>query len=78
MDIATAFGMALRAERKRKGLTQEQLALEADLRRTFISSVELGEKQPSITTVFKLSKALGIKPSKLIDETEQECIKTQV
>ena len=76
MDIAKAFGMALRAERKRRGLTQEQLALEADLRRTFISSIELGEKQPSITTLFKLSNALGIRTSTLIDLTERELEKT--
>jgi transcriptional regulator with XRE-family HTH domain len=70
MDIAIAFGQVLRSERKKKGLTQEQLALEADLRRTFISSVELGQKQPSITSVFKLANALNIKPSELLEATE--------
>ena len=70
MNIAIAFGKILRNERKKKGLTQEQLALEADLRRTFISSVELGHKQPSITTIFKLASALNTQPSELLKVTE--------
>lgn len=47
MDEAVAFGKVLRRLRKEAGLTQEQLGLEADLRRTYVSILELGQQQPS-------------------------------
>lgn len=42
MEPAVAFGRALRRLRKERGLTQEELGFEADLRRTFVSVLELG------------------------------------
>jgi transcriptional regulator with XRE-family HTH domain len=70
MEISNAFGKALRDQRVKAGLTQEQLGLEADLRRTFVSLLELGQQQPTITTIFKLAKALNLSPSELISEVE--------
>jgi len=70
MEISNAFGKALRDQRVKAGLTQEQLGLEADLRRTFVSLLELGQQQPTITTIFKLSKALNLLPSELISNVE--------
>jgi transcriptional regulator with XRE-family HTH domain len=72
ISIATAFGRALRKQRLAAGLTQEELGLEADLQRNYISCLELGEKQPSVTSVFKLAAALNIKPGKLISLVEAE------
>ena len=69
---AKAFGLVLRRLRKEAGLTQEVLGMEAGLQRNYISSLELGEKQPTLTSVFKLSKALQIKPSKLVAMIEAE------
>ena len=60
MQVEEAFGVVLRRLRTERRLTQEQLGFEAGLRRTFISSLELGEKQPSLGTIFKLSCALGV------------------
>lgn len=71
MDVAQAFGKALRELRLEAGLTQEQLGLEADLRRTFVSLLELGEQQPTLTTIVKLACALNIKPSDLVARTEK-------
>lgn len=72
ISIANAFGRVLRKLRLEAGLTQEELGLEADLQRKYISSLELGEKQPTITSVFKLAVALKIKPGKVIALTEAE------
>jgi transcriptional regulator with XRE-family HTH domain len=72
MDLSKAFGIAVRKLRLSKGLTQEQLGFEADLRRTFISSLELGEKKPSLTTIYQLAKALDIPMSKLMKYVEKE------
>ena len=70
-----AFGRALKKIRVRKKLTQESLSLQADLARVYISELEYGKKTPSIETIFKISKALNIKCSKLMDLTEEELIR---
>ena len=66
-----AFGKSLRKRRLAKLLTQEALALESNLSRAYISDIEMGKKDPSLFTVFKLANALRLKPSVLIDEVEQ-------
>lgn len=70
MDVAQAFGKILREMRLEAGLTQEQLGLEAGVRRTFVSVLELGEQQPTLTTITKLANALGKKPSAVIARVE--------
>ena len=70
--LTKAFGRALKKVRLKKKLTQEDLSLEAQLARVYISELEYGKKIPSIETIFKLSKGLNIKCSKLMDLTEQE------
>ena len=72
MDAAFAFGKVLRNMRQDAGLTQEQLGLEADLRRTYISILELGQQQPSLTTIFKLAKALNCSAQQIIANVEFE------
>lgn len=72
MDASRAFGAALRELRRNRGLTQEELGFEADLRRTFVSILELGQQQPTLQTIFKLSKALEIKPSELVKLVEEK------
>ena len=66
-----AFGQVLRKHRLAAGFSQEQLGLESGVQRNFISLIETGQNQPTITTIFKLAGALGIKASKLIAETER-------
>lgn len=72
MQPAVAFGRVLRRLRQKRGLTQEELGLEADLRRTFVSILELGQQQPTLTTILKLAKVLDLKPSKLVELVERE------
>lgn len=64
------FGQVLRRLRKEAGLSQEQLALEAGLQRNYISMMELGNYQPTLTTIFKLSRALNIQASQIIQMLE--------
>ncbi|MCX2863607.1 helix-turn-helix transcriptional regulator [Paucibacter sp. PLA-PC-4] len=66
MDLITAFGGVLRGLRKKAGLTQEQLGFEAELERNFISMLERGERQPTLTTLVKLAKPLGTKASRIV------------
>ncbi|WP_330985852.1 MULTISPECIES: helix-turn-helix transcriptional regulator [Enterobacterales] len=66
MDIAIVFGSVLRTLRKKAGLTQEQLGFEAGLERNYISMLELGQRHPSLATVFKLAPPLEVSPSQII------------
>lgn len=72
MDAGIAFGKVLRTLRIEAGLTQEQLGFEADLRRAYVSILELGQQQPSLTTIFKIALALNISAGKLIGLVERE------
>ena len=72
MEPAVAFGMVLRRLRQEASLTQEELGFEADLRRTYVSVLELGQQQPSLTTILKLSKALNLTASEIIAMVEAE------
>lgn len=72
MDAAVAFGRVLRKLRLEAKLTQEELGFEAELRRTYVSILELGQQQPSLTTVLKLSEALGRPAHEVIGLVESE------
>ena len=60
------FGVNLRAERQRCGLSQEALAHLSGLHRTFVGSVERGERNISFDNIVKLAKALGVEPADLM------------
>ncbi len=64
-DILKEFGQHLKVIRNAKGLSQEKLALIADLDRTYISGVERGVRNISLINIFKLTEALEISPSEL-------------
>ena len=68
--IDLEFGKILRKKRLQRKLTQEALSADAGLSRAYISELEMGHKDPSLYTLFKLSSALKIKVSSLIDEVE--------
>ena len=70
MDAGLAFGRVLRERRKHAGMTQEQLALEADIQRNYVSLIERGVNQPTIIIIFKLAAALKCQPSALIADVE--------
>lgn len=65
-----AFGKVLRELRVKKGLSQEKLALEANLDRTFISLLERGLRQPSFTTILDIAKVLGVTAASLVELVE--------
>lgn len=72
--IETAFGRVLREFRNEAGISQEKLAMECDLDRTYISMLERGLRQPSLKTIFVLAKALDTDPSKIIKKVENVCV----
>jgi transcriptional regulator with XRE-family HTH domain len=66
-----ALGVAIREAREKLGLSQERLAFEADLDRTFISSIEAGRRNITFASLLKVSKALDLKPAELLGRWEQ-------
>lgn len=76
MDAAVAFGKVLRKLRREVGLSQEELGFAAGLQRNFVSLLELGRKQPTITTMLKLAKPLGRRFSEIALLIE-ECLEAE-
>ncbi|MGD1057993.1 MAG: helix-turn-helix transcriptional regulator [Solirubrobacteraceae bacterium] len=60
------FGKSLQAARKQRDFSQDQLAIAAGLHRTHISLLERGRREPSLDTLVKLCRALGVSPSEAI------------
>ena len=65
-----AFGRVLRERRLALGLSQEALALEAGVDRTFVSQLERGIRQPTLATLWKLAAVLRVAPSELVRQME--------
>lgn len=61
------FGHNVRRQRRRAGLSQEALGHACDLHPTEISRLERAAREPRLGTIVKLSRALGITPSQLLD-----------
>lgn len=72
MDPVVSFGRVLRKLRKDAGLSQEKLALEAEIERNFVSLIERGVNQPTIRSVFKLAAALKTSPSAIFALVEAD------
>lgn len=66
-DIRIKFGQKIKDIRKKKELSQEELASKSGLHRTYISDIERGDRNVSLKNVEKLAKALGLKPSELLN-----------
>lgn len=65
-DILLALGNNLKKVRLSKGLSQEKLAFEADLDRTYISGIERGKRNVSVVNLYRIANALGIPPHLLL------------
>ena len=58
--IVEKFGQKLQQVRKSKGVTQEELAVKVSMDRTYIGLIERGERNPTVRTLYKISKALKV------------------
>lgn len=66
-DPKKLFGQKVRELRLALGISQEALADQAGVHRTFMGSVERGERNISLENIVKIAKALNCRPSKLLD-----------
>jgi len=67
-NIKVRFGKRIREMRLLKGISQEKLAELADLDRTYITGIETGKRNISITVIEKLSKAFNLTVSEIFKE----------
>lgn len=70
-NLEQTFGEVLKVLRNKKELSQEELADLAELDRTYISLLERGLRQPTLSTIFSLAKALGVSPSEFISKVQR-------
>lgn len=66
-QIVSRFAKRVRELRDRKGISQERLGEMAGLHRTYIGMLERAEKNVTLVNLEKVAKALGVRPSSLID-----------
>ncbi|MDF2084654.1 MULTISPECIES: helix-turn-helix domain-containing protein [Bacillus cereus group] len=76
MKTEQAFGIVLHKHRTNLQLSQEEVAFQSGLDRTYISLLERGKRKPTINTLFSLASTLKVKPAQLIKEVE-ECLNYQ-
>jgi transcriptional regulator with XRE-family HTH domain len=65
--IENAFGKRVRVLRSKKGLSQEDLAFKAGVHRTYLGSIERGERNPSLKNIVAIARALDIELSEFFD-----------
>jgi transcriptional regulator with XRE-family HTH domain len=65
-DVLVAFGARVREFRTRRGLSQEKLAEFANLHRTYVGSLERGERNVALINIHRLAKALDVEPRELL------------
>ncbi len=68
MSLAQTFGKNVRAARQKLGWSQEQLAFEAGIKRSYLSEVEGGKRNPTLVVVERIAKGLNLSPSELLRE----------
>jgi transcriptional regulator with XRE-family HTH domain len=70
--ILRVLGHLIKRRRTELGISQEELGLRADLDRTYISGLERGVRNPSLTALVSLASGLGISVSNLLENLEIE------
>jgi transcriptional regulator with XRE-family HTH domain len=65
-DLRQVFAANLRRLRHANGISQEDLAYEANVNRTYLSKLEKGVSYPGLEIIAKLADALGVEPAELL------------
>lgn len=70
-NILVDFGKKVRAIRKEKNLSQEELAALAGIDRSYMGHIERGEKNVTLTKVYQIADALGVAASTLLQQEKK-------
>ncbi|MET0240583.1 MAG: helix-turn-helix transcriptional regulator [Sphingobium sp.] len=68
MDLCRQFGANVKRLRKEAGLSQEEFAEKAGVARSYMSDVEVGDRNPTLKVVERLALALGVPAASLLQE----------
>lgn len=66
MKLEKTFGSNVRRWRKKRGLSQEELASRAELHPTYVSGIETGYRNPTLKIVGRIAEALDVAPAELL------------
>jgi transcriptional regulator with XRE-family HTH domain len=69
-DLKETFGQVIKQLRENSGMSQQELADYSEVDRTYISDLERGLYNPSLSTIYKLSEVLKIKPALILDKVD--------
>lgn len=69
-DVKLLLGVRIRTLRTSLGFSQEQLAEQCGLHRTYVGAVERGERNVSLLNIVKFARSLGVSPSQLLEGVE--------
>jgi transcriptional regulator with XRE-family HTH domain len=69
--LQKTFGQVLKELRDENGLSQQQLAFDSELDRTYISLLERGLRLPTLGTIFKIAEVLKLSPSDMVTRVEK-------
>jgi transcriptional regulator with XRE-family HTH domain len=67
-DWQAVLGKNVRRLRRQKGLTQEELAFEAEIDLTYLGGIERGKRNPSLLVMARIAEALSVPLTKLLNE----------
>ena len=66
MDLVRLLGANVRRLRTERGLSQEELAWSAGMKRSYLSDMERGTRNPTVRALSRLADALGVDPAELL------------
>ncbi len=72
MDVVELLGANVRHHRKLKGMSQERLALDAGMERSFVGDLERGTRHPSVRALGRPADALGVEPKVLLERASSD------
>jgi len=70
-DELKRFGASIKALRLARGWSQERLAYECELDRSYVGGVERGERNVSLVNIYKIAKALKVAPARMFEGGEK-------
>jgi transcriptional regulator with XRE-family HTH domain len=73
-SIQRKFGVQVRRMRNARGWSQEALAFEAELDRTYVSGIERGVRNPTLTVIAKIALGFGVSMAELMRDVEKNVV----
>ena len=71
MDIRRQVGLNVQKLRRERGWSQEELAFESGLHRTYISGIERGARNPTVLVIDQLATSLKVSPARLLERASK-------